>query len=80
MANEAHLRELGERRRARRHAWLFRLRVDYRRFSRQATEQRTRVEADALNATIQQQAIEQTFTLALGEELFMAHFHRQRAI
>jgi hypothetical protein len=36
-----------------------------------ATEQRARIEADALDATIQQQAIEQTFALALGEELFV---------
>ena len=49
------------------HGWLLRA----------ATEQRARVQADAFDATLVQQAIEHALGIALGEELGVAHLDRQ---
>ncbi|MNL10827.1 hypothetical protein D3C87_1316400 [compost metagenome] len=77
MADETHLRELSECGRTRRNSGFLRLGVEYRGIGRGAAEQRARVETDALNATVQQQAIEHSLAVTLGEEIVMPHFHRQ---
>ncbi|MNE73317.1 hypothetical protein D3C80_1693210 [compost metagenome] len=77
MTDEAHLRKPGEGRRASRDIGLLGLCVEYRRLGRGATEQRPRIQADALHATVQQQAIEHPLGIALGKEVPMPDLNRQ---
>ena len=48
---------------------------DSRRIVRTATEQRPRIQADALHATLAQVAVEQALVLAFVEERRVAYFH-----
>ncbi|MCY1429254.1 hypothetical protein D9M71_451640 [compost metagenome] len=66
--------------RARRYPRLFRLGMEHARIIRSTAEQRARIQADALDATPLQQAIEQALFLTLGEECTVAHFDGDRHI
>ncbi|MNF86104.1 hypothetical protein D3C84_685280 [compost metagenome] len=80
MTDEAHLRELRERCRARWDSGFLGLSMQHRRLGRGATEQRARIKADAFDTAIQQQAIEHALAITLGKELLMPHFHGQRPL
>lgn len=74
-ADETHLWRIAEGRRTDRQARLLRLGVEHRRIVRTATEQRPRIQADALHATLAQVAVEQALVLAFVEERRVAYFH-----
>lgn len=77
-ADEAHLRKQRQRSRTRRHLGLFRLGVQDCRITRDTAEQCPRIKADALDASIQQQAIEHALFVTFHEESHVAHFHCYR--
>ncbi|MNC44094.1 hypothetical protein D3C75_929900 [compost metagenome] len=54
--------------------------MEYRGLGRRATEQRTGIEADAFDSAIQQQTIEHSLAVTLGEKVVMPHFHGQRPL
>ncbi|MCY1428811.1 hypothetical protein D9M71_447080 [compost metagenome] len=80
MADEAYLRGLAERRRARWYPRLFRLGVKHRRRARNAAEQGARIQANAFYPSIKQEPVEHSLLKAPGKECRVPDFHRQGSI
>src|SRR3546814_17618016 len=80
MADEAHLRAVGERCRPGRYARFFRLGMEHGRIGRGATEQCPGIQTDAFHAAIKQQAIELPFGIALGKEVSVTDLPGPRSL
>ncbi len=79
-ANETNLGKQRQRSRTRRHFGLFRLSVQDRRITRDAAEQCPGIKTDALDASVQQQAIEHALFVTFHEKRHVAHLYGERHV